>query len=214
MFDWSLRTIGFIIITFITIVLTLVFEFLRPQIPIPLWIIILIGLIVLYLVLTLIKKDGEIKNLSTINTKPDFKPNSKKKSIPNEFEIGKIETERYQWSVTVSRSWYPTTKPDVDLFTSNIKFTVPICKFCKSDLLEVFRRVVGGKYHYLGCPDENCDSNKIEPDSPDGLERIRINQLKIFKGLVRKDFNKYWNKYVKKYDDFTKKKYDDFWSPI
>lgn len=212
MFDWSIRTIGFLIITFITIILTIVFEFLRIKIQIPVWVIILSGLVVAYIILTLVKNVRELKSIS-VKPNTNLKPNSKRKSIPNEFEIDIIDTERYQWSVLVERSWLPTTKPTVEQFSSKISLSKPICKVCNSDLLEVSSRI-SGSINYLVCPSKECNSNKIDPHTPFTMKKTSKIKLKIFKGIVRKNFGKYWKLYVNQYDSFTNKNYDKFWSPI
>lgn len=214
MFDKSLKTVLFLILLILTIVEGLFLKIIQVTFLIPLWILILLGLVIIYLGLIVIKtkkKDDEFENSES---QTESVPNSKRKSIPNEFKIDSIQVEQYEWSVIVKRSWLPTNKPDSDDFTKSLSLNKPICKFCCSELIEVGHRRRIGSQLYLECPSKDCDGYKPEPFKIYTMNKIGERELKIFKGIVRKDFDKYWETYVKIYDKFTDKKYDDFWEPF
>lgn len=208
MFEKSLQTTTFIIVGFLTIVLGQVFDNLQIPISIPIWVIIFICIVVVHLILTILKI--ERKNKEKTTNPSEILPNSKRKSIPNDFKIDTIQANQYIWTVVVERSWLPITKPDSNDFTERLSLKGPICKFCGSELLELeINRVLYGV-----CPKDDCKGQKSEPFNIGKISRTGEIELKVFKGDVRKNFDKYWNLYVKKYDDFTDKKYDDYWSPI
>lgn len=210
MFEKSIQTLSFFIISIVTIVLGIFFEKLQTTISIQLWILILIGLVVIYLTLTILKTERKNKELENNITLSEKLPNLKRKSISDDFVIDKINENQYEWSVVVRRSWLPTNKPDSEKFTKNVSLNEPICTFCRSDLLEMkdFRKL------YLICPSEDCKGNRSEPFTKYTIDQTSILKLKELRGVIRINFDKYWNIYVKRYDEFTNKKYDDYWNPI
>jgi len=208
MFEKSLQTTTFIIVGFLTIVLGQIFDNLQIPISIPIWVIIFICIVVIHLILTILKI--ERKHTEKTTSPSERLPNSKRRSIPNHFKIDTIQVNQYIWTVVVERSWLPTTRPDSNDFTERLLLNEPICKFCGSELHELnLNRVLYGV-----CPKEDCEGQKLEPFNIGKIGRTSEIELKVFKGKIRKNFDKYWNIYVKNYDEFTNKKYDDYWKPI
>lgn len=210
MFEKSTQTTSFIIVYFLTIVLGLFLEKLQTTFPVPIWIIFFTVVIVIHLILTVLKNEKKITDLKNNPSPSEKLPNSKRKSIPNDWKIDTIQANQYIWTVVVERSWLPTTKPDSYDFTERLSLKGPICKFCGSELLELkINRVIYGV-----CPKDDCDGQKSEPFNIGKISRTGEIELKVFKGDVRKNFDKYWNIYVKEYNDFTNKKYDLYWRPV
>lgn len=216
MFEKSLQTTTFIIVGFLTIVLGQVFDNLQIPISIPIWVIIFICIVVAHLILTILKTERKNKNLNesiTLSKKSSISKRTTKnprKSISDDFVIDKINVKYYEWSVLVRRSWLPANKPDSEKFSKKVFLNKPICKYCCCDLFELEHN----RKLYLICPSEDCKSSNSEPLTIGSINRTSEIELKVIRGVIRKNFDKYWNIYVKKYDDFTNKKYDEFWSPI
>lgn len=216
MFEKSIQTLSFFIVSIVTIVLGIFFEKLQTTISIPLWILILIGLVVIYLTLIILKTERKNKKLNeniTLSKKSSISKRTTKnprKSISEDFVIDKINIKYYEWSVLVRRSWLPANKPDAEKFSKEVFLNKPICKYCCCDLFELEHN----SKLYLICPSEDCKSSNFEPLTIGSINRTSEIELKVIRGVIRKNFDKYWNIYVKKYDDFTNKKYDEFWEPI
>lgn len=207
MFDWSIRTIGFVIVTFVTIILTIVFDFLRPTIQIPYYIIILTGLVVIFLILTLFKKNHELKILSSQNSKLDIKSGQSKttkKILPLYFPINKtLSNGHSSWTVRVE-SRFGHRNEDIENFIYNMDLSVPFCSICGSSLDEVS--------DYVLCQNKSCEKYglgwNVEEEIQDGKDL-----LNTFTGEVRNNPKKWILIYREEFEKYTNKKNDDFEPP-
>lgn len=126
-----------------------------------------------------------------------------KKYLPLRFELEVFNSDSLEYTIFITRKWYPNeARPGVESFLNEIYFSEPRCGKCHGDFYELNR-------DYLECVNPDCNINHYSYDIKKLNERLQI----LYKGKVRNDYDKYWDKYQEIYDKFTNKKYDEYYEP-
>ena len=180
----------------------------------PIWvvaagIILVVGL--LLLVIWFQTEDGKEKSIPS-DAVPRKNQRSKRgiKSIQDEMEFKKIETDNFITTISIQRCFYPDQNPGVEEFLRALIIHKPIC-LCGNSFN--FRRLRdGGVFSCL-----NKDGHEETPFAY-VFSNIEI-ELRVilnnFKGEIRRDgYNESWNKYEKWYNKMTKGMVDDYFPPL
>ena len=133
---------------------------------------------------------------------------SKKKEMPSRFELERLNYIAMESTVFINRKWWPDSNPPgIEDFLSELDFSDIYCGQCKSEFL-----VIRAPVDLYECPNSNCINKKtfIEEEVFNISKRAQAE----FKGKLRRNFEKYWEKYKKLYLDFTKNKPEEFEEPL
>lgn len=233
MFEKSIQTLSFFIISIVTIVLGIFFEKLQTIIPIPLWTLILFGLLIVYMTLITLKTERKNKDLNENINLSEKSSMSKKtitqtikntrptpKRLPDKVPIKTIHSksnfEYLEWDIYVRRCWYPTDKPIVQEFCGEISISYPVCKECKTQYTRVKKSYDN---RYL-CNGNNCSLRYLLIKDDISINISDINgktELLQYKGEIRKDGNLFdilWIEYRLWYLKITKRKINDYQRPL
>ncbi|MEK0330730.1 MAG: hypothetical protein QQN49_05775 [Nitrosopumilus sp.] len=171
----------------------------------------IIGLIVIMIGLNYDRLFSPTRKRETNNTLIPEKKTTliPKKQLPREFEIETLNNGRIEWKVIVKTCWNPNEKPQIEDFVYHLKLLEPYCGKCKSSFVES----TSHPDIICNCSNPDCESFQTKQIFK---KHEQINfwgdiMLKQLKGRIRKDdFDKYWDKYVTRYDEVTGGKYDEY----
>lgn len=182
--------IAFVIYSIIVIIIGLFFSYNR----------------IIYFLYARIKDHNDRSHLLTAE-KNLIIPIKEKKYIPHQFELETLNHNLVEYTVFIKRKWYPNeTIPGIESFINELGFSKPRCGICHSDFY-----VNHGAVESVECKNPDC-KNKSRVYSSD-LYSVNKQIETRFKGTVRNNFHKYWEKYQNIYDEFTKKNYEDYYEP-
>ncbi|MFA7421399.1 MAG: hypothetical protein WCZ90_17080 [Melioribacteraceae bacterium] len=129
------------------------------------------------------------------------------KYIPWQFELEVLSKNIVEYTVFIRRSWYPDEpRPGLESFLEAISFSNPRCGKCHSDFYKGYRN-----YGYVECTSQECENNKRIDESE--LDTFSQQTIVQYKGNIRNNFDNYWKRYKKIYDEFTDKEYREFLKP-
>lgn len=171
--------------------------------------------LIIFLVTLIIALIGFIIDFGRKKVKDSVEePKKELKSLPANFELETIQKDNYEWVFKIGRYFYPDSTPDIDKFIDAIEMSKTRCVLCKSDIENnVSFGFPTPKKRGARCPNRECElyeklNLEYEFEDLEKQEEIK------FISAVRKNFDKYWKIYCKKYDEATNGKYDEFVDPI
>ncbi|MCH7963157.1 MAG: hypothetical protein IH852_04375 [Bacteroidetes bacterium] len=145
---------------------------------------------------------------------PIYVPKSLKNSkmLPHHIDLYEEKDSSYEFTVKAVRSFHPEDNPGVERFLKAITIKPILCSKCKNELAEVssdFPRDI-----VYSCPQFTCE-NHLKIKLKRNRYELFIKQI-MFQIIsdIRKDYKKYWQLYVDKYNELTKGKYDDYYEPL
>jgi hypothetical protein len=160
---------------------------------------------IIYLIYNSHQNNDSTNKSEIINPKKDTAVELK--YIPYQFELEILNRNIIEYTVFIQRSWYPDEpKPGIESFLKAIIFSEPRCGKCQSDFYKHY-----GSIDYLECTNHDCDNDK--KFYSDDVFTITQQIETKYKGNIRTNYDEYWKKYKKIYDDFTDKKYREFYKP-